>query len=400
MAQNISFVNMSSRVRTLFVLFCALFAFSAMARAQDEPEVDSQATKILDTLYEASVKAEQSWDARQASLKDKLNGAQNTLQSIAEGVGSIASSTVDLVADTTAMVASFLVEDLKDPVEGAKGFIDVNMEKVSQAVSTMSNLVRRFATVLNTAAPKLPSWDTIKDPKAWPQSLMTYCQQVSEAMSGLIVEATGVFDGIEARFCTPAVLAPSTKRQGKIEGPSFKLTLSSGECEFAHSPQSSLENKEVDVTCTTPRLEFEKKPIHYISKHHSPVMFKGKECKRELAHGEEDEIVLFEIHPNLDIKSALDQATEKIQGSFEGVIDDHEKIVAELKGFAEDMVMDKDEEQLSETVARYDQAALEIAGGMAEGLISFTTGSGQTFSNGVRSLPGGWTFETVDHIEE
>ena len=387
-------------MRTLFVLFCALFAFSASTRAQDQPESGTSASKILDTLFEASLNAGESWEARQASLKDKLNGAQDTLQSFASGVGNLAASTADLVADTTAMVASFLVEDLKDPIEGAKGFLQSNVDGIKQTVSTMNGLVQRFAMVLNTAVPKLPSWETIKDPKAWPKSLMTYCQQVSEAMSGLVMEATDVFDGIEARFCKPAVLIPSVKKQGKIEGPSFKLKLKSGECEFAHSPDSTKEDKEVDVVCTTPSLEFEKKPVRYISKHHTPVMFKSKECKRSVYHGEEDEIVLFEILPGLDIKAALEQASQRIQASFDGILPEHEKITSELRAFADEMVANKEEQQLSETVAKYDQAALEIAGSLADGLISFTTGSGQTFSNGAMSLPGGWTFQTVDSLDE
>ncbi len=382
------------------MLFCALFAFSASARAQDQPDSDNSASKILDTLFEASMNAGESWEARQASLKDKLNGAQNTLQSIASGVGNLAASTADLVADTTAMVASFLVEDLEDPIEGVGGFLQSNVDGFKQTVSTMNGLVQRFATVLNTAVPKLPSWETIKDPKSWPKSLMTYTKQVSEAMSGLVVEATDVFDGIEARFCEPAILVPSVKMQGKVEGPSFKLKLMSGECEFAHSPDSTKEDAEVDVVCKTPSLEFEKKPVRYISKHHTPVYFKSKECKRSLTHGEEDEIVLFEILPGLDIKGAMDQASERIQESFDGILPEHDKITSELRAFADEMVANKEEEQLSETVAKYDQATLEIASGLADGLISFTTGSGQTFSNGAMSLPGGWTFQTVDRLDE
>lgn len=382
------------------MLFCALFAFSASARAQDQPDSDNSASKILDTLFEASMNAGESWEARQASLKDKLNGAQNTLQSIASGVGNLAASTADLVADTTAMVASFLVEDLKDPIEGVGGFLQSNVDGFKQTVSTMNGLVQRFATVLNTAVPKLPSWETIKDPKSWPKSLMTYTKQVSEAMSGLVLEATDVFDGIEARFCEPAILVPSVKMQGKVEGPSFKLKLMSGECEFAHSPDSTKEDAEVDVVCKTPSLEFEKKPVRYISKHHTPVYFKSKECKRSLTHGEEDEIVLFEILPGLDIKGAMDQASERIQESFDGILPEHDKITSELRAFADEMVANKEEEQLSETVAKYDQATLEIASGLADGLISFTTGSGQTFSNGAMSLPGGWTFQTVDRLDE
>lgn len=391
---------MSSRMRTWFVLFCAIFAFSATARAQDQADVDNSASKILDTLFEASMKAGESWEARQASLKDKVNGAQDTLQSIANGVGNLAASTADLVADTTAMVASFLTEGLKDPMEGVSGFVQANVDGIKQSVSTMNGLVTRFAMVLNTAVPKLASWETIKDPKSWPKSLMTYTQQVSEAMSGLIMEATDVFDGIEARFCEPAILIPSTKKKGKIEGPSFKLKLMSGECEFAHSPDSTKDDKEVDVVCKTPSLEFEKKPVRYISKHHTPVIFKSKECKRSLTHGEEDEIVLFEILPGLDVKAAIEQASERIQASFDGILPEHEKITADLMAFADQMVADKDEEQLSETVAKYDQAALEIASGLADGLISFTTGSGQTFSNGAMSLPGGWTFQNVDSLDD
>ena len=316
---------------------------------------------------------------------------------MASNIGNLASSTASLVADTTAMVASFLTEDLKGPIEGGQDLLRSNAESLKETVGTLNSLVGKMAHILSTAAPKLPSWDTIKDPKAWPKSFKTYCQQVSEAMSELVVESTNVFNGIEAKYCDPAVLKPSKKVAGKVMGPSFKLKLSTGSCEFEHN-LSKVANNTINATCTTPSVEFKKNPAKYVSKHHSPLEFKTKECARTIKKHDEKEIVLFEIKPGFDLKSALSQASQRISESFDGVLGEHDKITGDLKAFAEQMVANADETQLSETVAKYDQAALEIADGLADGLVSFATGSGQRFSNGVMSLPGGWTYETVDEL--
>jgi len=340
------------------------------------------------------------WDARQASLKEKLNQGQAAVGNAVSTIGDLAAGTADIVAQTTAMVASFLTEDLKGPIEGSEDVFRATSNLLSETVGTVNSMVKKLAHVLSTAAPKLPSWDTIKDPKAWPQSLMTYCQQVSEAMSELVVEANTVYNGIEANFCSPAVVIPSHKKRGKVEGPAFKLKLSSGECEFAYAPTSTLKDKDIEVLCKTPKLEFEKTPAKYTSKHHSPVKFKTKECKREISKGEEAEIVLFEINPGFDLKSALDQASSRISGAFDGLLGEHDQLTGDLKAFAEQMVADGDQTQLSETVAKYDQAALEVASGLADGLITFSTGSGQTFSNGMMSLPGGWTYQTVSEFSD
>ena len=390
------------------VLFAAILLSLTSLRVDAQPEklgeTKDAADRILDSLFEASQNAQESWDAKQSELKDKLNAriddTKSTLSSALSSVGSLASSTADLVADTTKLVAQFLTEDLAT-VEDVKESFQASATGLASTVSTLNGMVSKFAMMLHTAVPKLPSWDTIKNPKEWPQSLMTYTAQVSEAFSELAVETTKVYDGIEAKYCTPAKLAPSIKKQGKVMGPSFLLRLSSGECEFSHTQDTTVWNKETEVVCATPSLLFEKKPVHYISKHHSPVKFKSKECKREHELGEEREIVLFEINQGLDISSALQQASQRIQESFDGIMGEHENIKAELKNFADNMVADMDEMELSETVAKYDQAALDVASAMADGIVSFTTGSGQTFSNaGVRSLPGGWTVNMNADFEE
>jgi len=81
-------------------------------------------------------------------------------------IGDLAAGTADIVAQTTAMVASFLTEDLKGPIEGSEDVFRATSNLLSETVGTVNSMVKKLAHVLSTAAPKLPSWDTIKDPKA------------------------------------------------------------------------------------------------------------------------------------------------------------------------------------------------------------------------------------------
>jgi hypothetical protein len=397
---------MRSKGHTLVFVVALLAAASLgnVALAQDKPKKVDQIDSILDSLFEASQSAVGSFQDKGEELKDRLNSrldeSKAKAQAAISGVGNIVGSTADLVADTTKLVAEFLTEDLQS-VEEVKESFKSGASGLRETVATMNSLVQKFAMILHTAAPKLPSWETIKNPKEWPASLMSYTGQVSQAFTDLAVETTKVYDGISAKYCTPSKIAPSVKKQGKIEGPSFKLVLSSGECEFSHTNNTNMWNKETQVTCKTPSINFLKTPFKYMSKHHSPILFKSKECKREHALGEESEITLFEISPGLDISTALQQASQRIQDSFDGILGEHEKLTSQLKSFADEMVDNMDEKELSETVAKYDEAALEVARGMVDGMVSFSTGSGQSFpANGMISLPGGWSVNMNANFEE
>ncbi len=350
------------------------------------PSLKGGAQDILDGLFAATQAAGERMDAKGDELKDRLSNrldtAKGNVQSAIAGAGSVLSTTADIVADTTKLVANFLTEDLANT--DIKGSLTEAGSGLRETVSTLNGLVMKFATILHTTAPSLPSWDTIKNPKQWPTSLMKYAGEVSQAFSDLAIEATEVYQGISAKYCTPAEVIPSVKEPGMFVGPAFKLVLSSGKCELDHLGNGK------QLTCTTPNIEFKKEAAKYVAKHHTPIEFKSKDCKVEKELGEEKEIVLFEITGGMDYSKMLQQASDKIKDSFDIINGANDKIPGNLKGFLDEI---SGETELAESVSKYDEGSIEGAISMIDGVVSYTNGAGNSFRAVNVPTIGGWTVQ-------
>lgn len=355
---------------------------------------------ILDGLFQASQAAADGLNAKGDQLKERLNnrldGAKDSIQSALSSVGSAVVSTADIVKDTTKLVAEFLTEDLANT--DLKGSLTESGAAIRDTINTLNGLVYKFASILKATTPKIPSWETIKNPKDWPMSLMTYTGEISAAMSSLAEETGKVYEGISARYCKAARVTPSKKVPGKYTGPAFKLKLSSGECYLEHLPFDQSELYKSKLTCKTPYLEWLQKPIKYVSKHHSAISFESKECKMEKTFGAEREEVLFEVMGDFDFSSALQQASDKIQESFESIAGANDRIPDEFKSFVSDISNDK---ETAETVSKYDQATVDATLSMIDGVISYTNGGGnQLRSYNIPAIGGGsWSVNQVDSLE-
>ncbi len=125
-----------------------------------------------------------------------------------------------------------------------------------------------------------------------------------------------VSDGVGAKYCKPPILLPSIKHPyGQVRFPGgFKINLHMTECEV----QSVSHLDGTEFSCRKPWLEFTKYPARYRSKYHSPVEFRGKECKIEVSHGDSDEIVLavFDGKQDLDAESLLKQVDRAMLEAF------------------------------------------------------------------------------------
>ncbi len=125
-----------------------------------------------------------------------------------------------------------------------------------------------------------------------------------------------VSDGMGAKYCKPPTLVPSIKHPyGQVRFPGgFKLKLHTTECQV----ESVSHVDGTEFSCRKPWLEFIKYPAHYRSKYHSPIEFKGKECKFEVSHGDSDEIVLavFDGKRDLDVESLLNQVDHAMLQAF------------------------------------------------------------------------------------
>lgn len=108
---------------------------------------------------------------------------------------------------------------------------------------------------------------------------------------------------------------------GRIQFPGgFKLKLSTTQCEI----DKISHRNNTELTCRKPMLEFKKYPAKYISKHHTPVLFKTKLCKFEVSHGDADEIVLatFGDKEPVDLKAVMHNFDDAIVDAFSGDTED------------------------------------------------------------------------------
>ena len=352
------------------------------------PSLKGGAQEILDGLFAASQAAGDRFDAKGDELRNRLSNrmdtAKDNVQGTIAGIGSVLTSTADIVADTTKLVANFLTEDLANT--DIKGSLTDAGAGLRETIGTLNGLVMKFAAILHTTAPSLPSWDTIKNPKQWPTSLMKYAGEVSQAFSDLAIEATEVYQGISAKYCKPAQVIPSKKEPGTFKGPSFKLTLSSGNCTLTQTDFGHGKN----LTCYTPNISFKKKAAKYTAKHHSPIEFKSKDCKVEKTFGKEEEIVLLEITGGMDYSKALQQASDKIKDSFESITGANDKIPDTFRGFLDDIAGDT---EIAESVSKYDEGSIEGAISMIDGVVSYTNGAGNAFTSANVPTIGGWTVQ-------
>lgn len=352
------------------------------------PSLKGGAQDILDGLFAATQAAGDKLDAKGEELKNRLTNRMDTakgnVESTIASVGSVLTSTADIVADTTKLVANFLTEDLANT--DIKGSLTETGAGLRETINTLNGLVMKFAAILHTTAPSLPSWDTIKNPKQWPTSLMKYAGEVSNAFSNLAIEATEVYQGISAKYCTPARVTPSVKVPGEFVGPSFKLKLSSGKCSLSHSDKGHGK----DLKCETPSIEFEKKAAKYVAKHHSRIEFISKDCKVEKVFGEEKEIVLLELAGGVDYSTLLQKASDKIKDSFDDINGANDKLPGYLGGFLDDISGDT---EIAETVSKYDEGSIEGAISMIDGVVSYTNGAGNSLRSYNIPTIGGWTIQ-------
>ncbi|KAI8105773.1 hypothetical protein M9434_000354 [Picochlorum sp. BPE23] len=382
---------MNGRTQRLGFLLLALTVvpFIAGVAAQDKgakEEARDGIQNILEGLFSATQAKAQGLSDKGDELKERLtnrvDGAKSAVQGAIQGAGSAISTTADIVADTTKLVADILTEDLRNT--DIKGSLTEAGASIRETINTLNGLVVKFATILQRAAPSVPSWETIKNPKNWPLSLMSYTGEISKAMSELVQETGLVYEGISAKYCEDAKVTPPGKVPGEYTGYGFNLKLSSGKC--------WLEKEEVDdekkkkLTCEIPSVTWEKTPIKYVSKHHTPLSFTSKSCKVEKTFGTPREEVLFELEGDFNLGDALQQAAGKIGETLESLSGENDKIPDQFRKFITDIESQK---ETAETVSKFDEGTIDATLSMIDGIISYSNGGALETLQNIPTI-GGW----------
>jgi len=340
----------------------------------------------LDGLFSATQAKAQGLSDKGDALKERLtnrvDGAKNAVQGVIQGAGSALSSTADLVADTTKLVADILTEDLRNT--DIKGSISEAGSSIRETINTLNGLVVKFATILQRAAPSVPSWETIKNPKNWPMSLMTYTGDISKAMSELIQETGLVYEGISAKYCKDPQVTPPGKVPGEYTGYGFSLKLSSGKC-WLEKEEVNNESKK-KLTCEIPSVTWEKTPMKYVSKHHTPLSFTSKSCKVEKTLGTAREEVLLELEGDINLADALQQAAGKIGDTLESLSGENDKIPDQFRDF---LATIESQKETAETVSKFDEGTIDATLSMIDGIISYSNGGAMQTLQNIPTI-GGW----------
>jgi hypothetical protein len=95
-----------------------------------------------------------------------------------------------------------------------------------------------------------------------------------------------------------------------------------GYCEAAHTEEPATDFDHTDAfVCTKPYAEVVHMPGTFIAKHHQPIEFKSKECKKETLFGEDEIITLFEFngHESLDLDRVRGTISNALGGMQNGV---------------------------------------------------------------------------------
>ena len=95
-----------------------------------------------------------------------------------------------------------------------------------------------------------------------------------------------------------------------------------GKCEgtYAEEPLTEFDHRDA-FECTKPYAEVVHLPGTFVAKHHKPIMFKSKECKKETIFGEDEIITLFEFngHDALDLEGIRGTISSALGGLSNGV---------------------------------------------------------------------------------
>ena len=245
-------------------------------------------------------------------------------------------SSTGAILDSTKIAGGFFLDSLASYPSDVKAGIQESMEDSRKYMAAGSDMLGQLGKIAQDARPTLPSFKDMLNPGAWKDAAAQSSKNMVGAFGQLENQVMDIYTDIEAEFCTPAKLEPSKKKPTEITMPGFIFEVGLGSCTVANTNwnASALEHGDA-FNCTKPYAGFQHTPGKFVAKHHTPIKFVGKDCKKEVVFGEDEEITLFEFngHDALD----LDRVRNTISGALGGLSNAGSSLTNQVQSFVAGM---------------------------------------------------------------
>jgi hypothetical protein len=297
---------------------------------------------MVDGVQQITQGAKNAIDAKQAKLEEQqakfVDVAGNVYDVLRDTAGQATKFVVDstgAVVDSTKLIGGFLFDAaMSYPGDLAQG-LQESREEVQQYIQAGADAAQQLGQIAMNSRPELPEFKQMLKPHAWAQAAKESGKKLTGAFGELESQLVNAYEDIESEFCVPPRFKPHMKVPGKLEMPSFYIEAGLGECTLTNLTDTSQFAHADGFNCTKPYVKTEHKPGSWISKHHSAIRFKSKECKKEKEFGEEEKLVLFEFdgHSELD----LERVRGVISGAFGGLVDGVQGLTGQVEEFVSSM---------------------------------------------------------------
>jgi hypothetical protein len=268
--------------------------------------------KIQEGLAEIQSAVQQT----RAQFVDTAGNIYDAVMDTAGRATNMVRDAVGNVFDVTNMAGQWLLAGVAQYPDQARQAAQETAESLRATASDFRQFAGEISEAARKAIPEIPSRGQLTDRNAWISKIAINRMYADRFYDTVTEQFELLADGLEARYCEPAKLLPSYKKtRGELQFPGgLKLSLYTTECEILKTSHRN----GTEIACRAPRLEFEKLPARYRSKHHTPVKFKSKLCKFEVSHGDEDEIVLavFDGKNEVDMKSVMSAVDRAMVGAY------------------------------------------------------------------------------------
>ncbi len=258
--------------------------------------------------------------------KQKLaDAAGNAFDAVADAAGAATSLVRDKlgdVMDVTNVAGQWLSDLAKDyPADARQAGVEA-AESLRATAESFRSAGSEILDAAKEAIPEFPSKDNLFNRNQWISKMALNRMYMDRFVDTVDEQFEDLFNGMEAKYCRQPRLQPSLKEPyGKLRFPGgFKLTLHTTECEI----ESVSHRDGTEIVCRKPRIEFEKYPARYLSKHHTPVKFESKLCKFEVEHGDKAEIVLatFDGKQPVDMSAVMKDIEHGMVDAFSDDFED------------------------------------------------------------------------------
>lgn len=272
---------------TLILMGAGLAMTSSSANAVGEllGKTGEGLQQMADGIQAIGQHAATAMDAAESRKQKFVDAAGNVYEVLTDSLGQATKFVVDgtgAILDSTKIAGGFVLDTLLSYPQDVKEGIDESRQSAREYAAAGLETLQEFGQIAMDARPELPPFKQMLNPGAWKDAAAQSGQKLTNAFGQMESQLLGVYEDIEDEFCRPAAFQSTVKLPTEITMPGFYIEVGLGHCEAAHTEEPATEFEHTDAfVCTKPYAEVVHKPGSFIAKHHRPIKFRSKECKKE-----------------------------------------------------------------------------------------------------------------------